>query len=296
MTGGQVSTVGEPAVEGSGRIELGADDLAPSYAHGTGRGVPIELDRVSKRFQIKRKHAVDAVSDLSLTVAAGEFVALIGPSGCGKSTLLRMVASLESPTSGSVAVDGRKPAELARSHRLGVAFQDNALLPWSTVRSNISLPYKLAGRSVDKDRIDSLISLVGLSGFENARPRQLSGGMRQRVSIARSIALEPDVLLLDEPFGALDAVTRRRLNMELQRIWLEDPVTTVLVTHDVDEALLLADRVVVMSARPGRVRMIKEVPFERPRTQAVMRTPEFHDLVDELTAELDLLSTRDADG
>ena len=266
------------------------DLTSPAPVEHTGRGVPIEIAEVSKQFQLKRRKTVDAVSDMTLSVQPGEFVALIGPSGCGKSTVLRMIASLEQPTSGTVTVAGSAPADMAKSHRLGVAFQDNALLPWSTVRSNLNLPYKLAGRKVDTDRVDSLIELVGLKGFENARPKQLSGGMRQRVSIARSIMLEPDVLLLDEPFGALDAVTRRRLNMELQRIWLADPVTTVLVTHDVDEALLLADRVVVMSPRPGRVRMIREVPFERPRTSDVTRTAEFHELVDELTTELDNLS------
>jgi NitT/TauT family transport system ATP-binding protein len=265
-------------------------DLTTPPVEHTGRGVPIELVDVGKQFQLKRRKTVDAVSDMTLSVQPGEFVALIGPSGCGKSTVLRMVASLEQPTTGTVTVDGSAPADMASSHRLGVAFQDNALLPWSTVRSNLNLPYKLAGRKVDTERVDSLIDLVGLKGFENARPKQLSGGMRQRVSIARSIMLEPDVLLLDEPFGALDAVTRRRLNMELQRIWLADPVTTVLVTHDVDEALLLADRVVVMSPRPGRVRMIRDVPFARPRTSDVTRTPEFHELVDELTTELDNLS------
>ncbi|MCU1453690.1 MAG: nitrate/sulfonate/bicarbonate transporter ATP-binding protein [Acidimicrobiales bacterium] len=275
------------------RATMARRSVAPPPAAeppAAGRGVPITLDGVSKRFAMRRQRSVDAVSGLSLSVAAGELVALIGPSGCGKSTVLRMVASLEAPTEGQVLVGGRAPAELARSHRLGVAFQDNALLPWSTVRANLALPYRLAHRPVDKARIESLIELVGLGGFEDARPRQLSGGMRQRVSIARSIVLEPDVLLLDEPFGALDAVTRRRLNMELQRIWMEDPVTTVLVTHDVDEALLLADRVVVLSPRPGRVRTIKDVPFARPRTREVTRTPEFHALVDELTAELDLLS------
>jgi NitT/TauT family transport system ATP-binding protein len=258
--------------------------------------VPIELSDVTKRFTLRRRRSVEAIASLSLSVTAGEFVAIIGPSGCGKSTVLRMVASLETPTAGQVTVDGRSPGELARGHRLGVAFQDNALLPWSSVRANVALPYRLAGRPVDNERVDALIALVGLKGFEDARPKQLSGGMRQRVSIARSIVLEPDVLLLDEPFGSLDAVTRRRLNMELQRIWMGDPVTTVLVTHDVDEALLLADRVIVLSPRPGRVRTVTEVPFGRPRNQNVTRTPEFHELVDELTAELDRLSQDDDDG
>ena len=280
------------------RPALGTDpapDLPGSVDVHPGRGLPIEIESVGKEFALRRRRSVTAVADMDLSIRPGEFVALIGPSGCGKSTVLRMLASLEQPTSGTVTVDGRPPAELAQAHRLGVAFQDNALLPWSSVRRNLELPFRLARRSVDHARVDELLELVGLSGFENARPKQLSGGMRQRVSIARSIMLEPDVLLLDEPFGALDAVTRRRLNMELQRIWLADPVTTLLVTHDVDEALLLADRVVVMSARPGRVRMIKDVPFERPRTPEVTRTPEFHDLVDELTTELDNLSRAAAD-
>jgi NitT/TauT family transport system ATP-binding protein len=265
-------------------------DVAPVTDAAQSRGAPITLTHIAKTFPGKRGRSVEAVRDVSLDIKAGEFVALIGPSGCGKSTVLRMIASLEAPTAGEVTVDGRKPRELAAKHKLGVAFQDNALLPWSSVRNNIALPYRVAHRSVDDARVTELIDLVGLKGFEDARPKTLSGGMRQRVSIARSLVLEPDVLLLDEPFGALDAVTRRRLNMELQRIWMADPVTTVLVTHDVDEALLLADRVVVLSPRPGRISVIKDVPFARPRTREVTRTPEFHELVDELTAQLDVLS------
>ncbi len=268
---------------------------AEQHGAGSVRGAAISLEQVSKRFPLRRGREVEVIRGVDVQIGRGEFVALIGPSGCGKSTLLRMMASLEEPSTGSVLVGDSRPGELAAAHRLGVAFQDNALLPWLTVRANIALPYKVARQPVDTHRVDRLIEMVGLHGFENARPKQLSGGMRQRVSIARSIVLEPDVLLLDEPFGALDAVTRRRLNMELQRIWMADPITTVLVTHDVDEALLLADRVIVLSPRPGRVRMIKQVPFARPRTPEVTRAAEFHSMVDELTAELDALSGDDGD-
>ncbi|PRY10500.1 ABC transporter ATP-binding protein [Kineococcus rhizosphaerae] len=257
------------------------DELAVS------RTSAVSLTGVSKSFPLSRGREVTALSELDLSVGEGEFVAVVGPSGCGKSTVLRMVAGLDEPTTGSVAVEGRRPRELAKSHRLGVAFQEHALLPWSSVRNNVALPYRLAGRPVDSARVDELVELVGLKGFENARPRQLSGGMRQRVAIARALVLGPDVLLLDEPFGALDAVTRRRMNRELARIWAEQRITTILVTHDVDEALFLADRVVVMTGRPGRVRHVHDVTFARPREAEITRTPEFHDAVDLLTGLLD---------
>ena len=191
----------------------------------------ISLAGVEKRFSVARGKEVVALASLDLEVAAGEFVALLGPSGCGKSTALRLIAGLEPATGGTVRVHGRPPADLVAGHRLGVAFQDHALLPWLDVTQNVALPFRVAGRAVDHARVAGLIDLVGLGAFAHLRPKQLSGGMRQRVSIARALALTPELLLLDEPFGALDAVTRRQMNIELQRIWSANRITTVLVTH-----------------------------------------------------------------
>ncbi|MCL4130524.1 UNVERIFIED_CONTAM: hypothetical protein GTU68_000085 [Idotea baltica] len=239
--------------------------------------VGLKLTDLTKEFPLGRNETVRALDDISLTVEPGEFVALLGPSGCGKSTVLRLLCGLEDATSGEVSI----------GDRLGVAFQEHALLPWASIWDNVALPFKVAGQPVDSGRIDSLLALVGISEFAKARPKQLSGGMRQRASIARALALRPEVLLLDEPFGALDAVTRRRMNIELQDIWTADQVTTLLVTHSVDEAVFLADRVIVMTGRPGRIAMIREPGFERPRGPELLRSPEFHEVVDELTAALD---------
>ncbi|UFS60653.1 ABC transporter ATP-binding protein [Subtercola endophyticus] len=246
----------------------------------------IELIGVSKRFAGKAG-VTAALDDLTISVAEGEFVAILGPSGCGKSTALRIAAGLETYDSGTVRVGGGDPAELISSGELGVAFQDNALLPWLSVRANIELPFRLARRPVDSNRVTELLGLVGLREFANARPAELSGGMKQRVSIARSIALNPRVLLLDEPFGALDAVTRHRLNVELGRILGERRTTTLLVTHAVDEAVFLADRVVVMSGRPGRVKQTVDIPFGPSRTKDLLAQHEFQHIVASLTEALD---------
>lgn len=247
----------------------------------------IELIDVSKEYQLNRRETVRAIAGVNLTIGQGEFVALLGPSGCGKSTILHLLAALESPSTGSVTIDGSAPAELRKAHLLGVAFQEHALLPWRSVQANLKLPFQAAGIPINQNRIDHLIRLVGLQGFESARPSQLSGGMKQRVAIARALALNPQLLLLDEPFGALDAVTRHHLNHELQHIWLERKITTVLVTHSVEEAVFLADRVIVLGGRPGSILRECKVPFPRPHTLEHTRLEAFHRLCDELTLCLD---------
>jgi len=247
----------------------------------------LQVSGVTRTFKVGARQ-VYALREVSLQCDAGSFTALIGPSGCGKSTLLRSIAGLEQPDAGSVLIGGRTPQEKCRAGALGVAFQDSALLPWRSVRQNIALPLQVLRRKTPDahDKIDRLIDLVGLKGFENARPAQLSGGMRQRVAIARTLVTDPSVLLMDEPFGALDQILRRSMNIELQRIWMENRATTLLVTHGIDEALFLADRVVVMHRDPGRIAHIVDIPFARPRLPALFSAPEFHRLEDEVAAYL----------
>ena len=248
----------------------------------------IRLEGVSRTFT-SRGQTTEALRSVSLDCAPGSFTALIGPSGCGKSTILRLCLGLDAPDAGTLAVDGLAPTEATRKGITGVAFQDAALLPWRSVESNIALPLDVLGRPVaeHRGRIAELIALVGLTGFEKALPAELSGGMRQRVAIARSLVTTPQVLFLDEPFGALDQILRKQMNIELQRIWMETKATTLLVTHGIDEAVFLADRVVVMASRPGRIARAIEIDLPRPRDPRLFNEEHFHELERQVSEALD---------
>jgi NitT/TauT family transport system ATP-binding protein len=237
----------------------------------------IVLDGVGMTYRAE-SGPVEALRDIGLTVGRGEFVALVGPSGCGKSTLLRIIAGLRPATGGRVVVDGRPVTRPIPA--VGMVFQAPVLLKWRTVRDNVLLAAELSGLrpGVHRARADELLRLVGLDGFGDRRPRELSGGMQQRASLCRALLLDPPLLLMDEPFGALDAMTRDELNLELLRVWGEgnrERKTIVFVTHSIAEAVFLADRVVVMTPRPGRIARTVDVPLPRPRTIATRAVPEF---------------------
>jgi NitT/TauT family transport system ATP-binding protein len=223
-----------------------------------------------------------ALQDINLTVNRGEFICVVGPSGCGKTTFLRIVAGLEHATSGDVFLDGRVVHRPGTDR--GFVFQTDSLLPWRTVFANAIIGREVAGHvgPAERRRTMELLKLVGLEGFENYHPRQLSGGMRQRVNLARALAIDPEILLMDEPFAALDAQTREIMQTELVRIWEEGRKTVLFVTHQIDEAVFLSDRVLVFARRPGRLRESVAIDLPRPRSLAIKRTPEFVRYVDHI--------------
>jgi NitT/TauT family transport system ATP-binding protein len=238
----------------------------------------VSLRNVRKEFG---RGGVVALEGIDLEVEAGELISLIGPSGCGKSTLLRVVGDLTDPSGGEVVVNG-KPARKARIDRdYGIVFQDAVLYDWRTVAKNIALPLEMLGwdRKRRAGRVEEMLELVELSGFESHHPWQLSGGMQQRVAIARALSFDPALLLMDEPFGALDEMTRERLNMELLRIWEQAESTILFVTHSIAEAVFLSSRIVVMSPRPGRIADVVAVDLPRPRTVETREEPRFFELV-----------------
>jgi NitT/TauT family transport system ATP-binding protein len=252
----------------------------------------LELAGVEKIFE-SRRGTTHALTGINLDIARQEFVALIGQSGCGKTTLLQILAGLIKPTTGEVRAAGRSlwdgnSRNREATAKLGVVFQDPNLFPWYSVEENVALPLKLRGigRAARRARARELCTLVGLTGFETAYPKELSGGMRQRAAIARALSYTPQVLLMDEPFGALDALTRDRMNLELQAIAAATQATVVLVTHAINEAVFLADRIVLLSPRPGRIRSVTDVPFGRPRDLELETSPEFQDVARELRRQL----------
>jgi NitT/TauT family transport system ATP-binding protein len=247
----------------------------------------IAVQGLSKVFALKNEQ-FQALGDVSIHVADGEFCSLIGPSGCGKSTLLRIIAGLLEPSEGEVLVRGQHSSVAREKREFGFVFQDAVLLPWRTARENVELPMVVAGISRAERRRKALemLELVGLGDFSEAMPANLSGGMSRRVAIARSLVLDPAFLMLDEPFGALDEITRQRMNVELQRIWMAERCTAVLVTHTVSEAVFLSDRVFVMASRPGRVIAEHVVDLPRPRTLEMLTDPAFFEHTRALTQVL----------
>ncbi len=244
-------------------------------------GVPIiEIVDVGKSFS-GRTGPTEALRAVSLSVDAGEFISVIGPSGCGKSTLLRIVGDLVEPTSGIARVNGKSARQARLDRDYGIVFQTPVLYDWRTVLENVQLPLELAGRSrQERDaRPLALLRLVGLEDFRGHFPWQLSGGMQQRVSIARALALNPSILLMDEPFGALDEMTRERLNLELLQVWSKSAATALFVTHSIAEAVFLSSRVVVMSPRPGAIDRIVDIDLPRPRLDKIRAHPRFFELV-----------------
>lgn len=248
----------------------------PNGMHARPDGVGfLEIDSLSKTFESRDGSRVDALKDINLSIRAGEFITIVGPSGCGKSTLLHILAGVLERSSGTVTIGGHSLDGPSRD--IGVVFQESLLLPWRNVADNILLPIEVLRLPVSKyrPRVDALLQLTNLKGFEAKYPHELSGGMQQRVSIARGLIHEPSTLLMDEPFGALDAMTREQMNLDVLKIWHESKKTIILITHSVNEAILLGDRVVVMSPRPGRIVDILDIDLPRPRTIEMSNTPEF---------------------
>jgi len=276
----------------STRRKTGNDVTGTSSPSAASEGITF-LD-VGCRFETREGQELTALKGVRLEINPGEFVSLVGPSGCGKTTLLRMVAGLLAPTSGKVLVGGVEVREPRPD--VGLVFQQALLLPWFSVMRNVLLPVDVQGRRIAdyQDRAQDLIRMVGLGGFEKRLPNELSGGMQQRVALARALVQNPKILLMDEPFAALDAMTRETMNIELQRIWAEHHKTVLFITHGIPESVFLSDRVVVMTARPGRVAAIIKIPFPRPRSAQLLGSAEFAAVVAEIRNVFEASATRNS--
>jgi NitT/TauT family transport system ATP-binding protein len=254
--------------------------VAPAEEYIVGRNLALAFSRRDATSN------VEVLRNVSFSVPKGSVAAIIGPSGCGKTTLLNCICGLLKPASGVLTVDGRDPIEARRERYFGLVPQEASLFEWKTVFQNIMLPFQIFGQQDGKaqlkEQVQNLIRLVGLEGFEHAYPRALSGGMKQRASLARALSFNPPVLLMDEPFGALDAQTREQMNIEVLRIWSEVKNTMVLITHDVTEAVILSDRIFVMGARPSIIRSVIEVDIPRPRGRDVLDSSQLHEYVREI--------------
>jgi NitT/TauT family transport system ATP-binding protein len=279
--------------QSSSEVKADVQATSPRLA-GPAIDAAIRLDNINVTYSGAGGRQVEALRDVSFEIGSGQFVSILGPSGCGKSTLLRLLAGFLKPSSGTLSIGGQSPLDARNSGRLGVVFQSPVLLPWRNIQKNVEFLLELKGvsKSERADRARHYIELVGLGGFDKHLPRELSGGMQQRVSIARALAFGPSVLLMDEPFGALDAMTRDRMAFDLLDIWRRDQKTAVFVTHSIQEAVFLSDVVVVMTPRPGQIRSIRPIELGRPRTKEHRLQAEFtkytRDFLKDIEAEVDV--------
>jgi NitT/TauT family transport system ATP-binding protein len=275
-------------------MRRGAESAARTQPKDAPQEGVIEVAAASKTYGAG-SNAIRALTPTTLRIDAGSFVSVVGPSGGGKTTLLKVIGDIIEPTSGEVLINGRPAREMRKGHRIGYVFQTPVLLPWRTVFENVRLPFQVAhGRSMSmrsseradvKDRVETALQTVGLGDFMDRLPRELSGGMQARVGIARALVHEPDILLMDEPFASLDELTRGEMALHLLDVWQRVRITVVFVTHHIEEAVLLANRVIVMSARPGQIRREVEVDLPRPRSLETRRVPLFRDIVEDLVAD-----------
>jgi len=244
----------------------------------------IQIENVSMFYKDNKGNDVHALNNVSIDIQKGEFISLLGPSGCGKTTLLRIIADLLEPSMGKVTVCGQTPKETRMQQKYGIVFQNPVLYDWRTVKNNVRLPLEMMkiNKTEQNSRIEKQLELVGLTNFKNHYPHQLSGGMQQRVGIARALAIQPEILLMDEPFSALDEFTREKLNEDLLRIWSKTNKTVIFVTHNISESVFLSDRVCVLSPHPGRLSAIVDIDLPRPRTREIRETPGFFSLVSKI--------------